>query len=44
MQIMDGLFYWLVNPEEFQTEINNCAVAPRFAMAALDVDTSALVG
>lgn len=44
LQIIDGLFYWLVNPEEFQTEVNNCAVAPRFAMAALDVDTPSLVG
>lgn len=44
LQIIDGLFYWLVNPEEFQEELNNCAVTPRFAMAALDVDTSSLVG
>lgn len=43
LQIIDGLYYWLVNPEEFQIEINNCAVAPRFAMAALDVDTPALI-
>lgn len=43
LQIIDGLFYWLVNPEEFQAELNNCAVAPRFAMAALDVDTPALI-
>lgn len=43
LQIVDGLFYWLVNPEQFQAELNNCAVAPRFAMAALDVDTYGLV-
>jgi aminoglycoside phosphotransferase (APT) family kinase protein len=35
-QMVYGLFYWLVNPVEFQTELNNCAVAPRFAMAAID--------
>jgi hypothetical protein len=29
---------WLVNPVEFQAELNNCAVAPRFALAALDHD------
>ncbi len=28
----------LVNPVEFQAELNNCAVAPRFALAALDHD------
>ncbi len=36
MQIVDGLFYWMVNPPEWQSEENNCAVAPRFALAALD--------
>jgi Phosphotransferase enzyme family len=35
-QIVYGLYYWLVNPIEFQAELNNCAVAPRFALAALD--------
>jgi aminoglycoside phosphotransferase len=34
--IVYGLFYWLVNPVEWQTEANNCAVAPRFAWAAVD--------
>ena len=43
LQLIDGLFYWLVNPEEFQVEVNNCSVAPRFAMAALDVDTYSLI-
>jgi Phosphotransferase enzyme family len=37
-QIVYGLYYWLVNPVEFQAELNNCAVAPRFALAALDHD------
>jgi hypothetical protein len=36
IQIVDGLFYWMVNPPEWQKEENNCAVAPRFAIAALD--------
>lgn len=35
-QSVYGLYYWLVNPIEFQAEVNNCAVAPRFAMAAID--------
>ena len=39
-----GLYYWLVNPVEFQTEVNNCAVAPRFAFAAIDHDTFSLLG
>jgi hypothetical protein len=39
MQVIYGLYYWLVNPVEFQAEINNCAVAPRFALAALDHGT-----
>lgn len=37
-QIMYGLFFWLVNPTDFQTEVANCAVAARFAMAAVDHD------
>ena len=36
IQIIDGLFFWMVNPPEWQKEENNCAVAPRFAIAALD--------
>lgn len=36
--IVYGLFYWLVNPVEWQSEANNCAVAPRFAWAAVDHD------
>ncbi len=36
LQILDGLFYWTVNPPEWQAEENNCSVAPRFAYAALD--------
>ena len=43
-QIIDGLYFWLVNPVELQTEVNNAAVAPRFAMAALDCDTFELMG
>jgi Phosphotransferase enzyme family len=43
-QIAYGLYYWLVNPVEFQTEANNCAVAPRFALAALDHDTFGRLG
>lgn len=44
-QILDGLYFWLVNPVEFQAEVNNCAVVPRFAMAALDHGTfAALLG
>jgi Ecdysteroid kinase-like family len=39
IQIADGLFYWMVNPPEWQSEENNCAVAPRFADAALDFGT-----
>lgn len=34
--IVYGLFYWMVNPVEWQAEANNCAVAPRFAWAAVD--------
>jgi len=43
-QVIDGLYFWLVNPVELQVEVNNCAVAPRFAMAALDCDTFELMG
>ena len=39
VQLVYGLYYWLVNPVEFQAELNNCAVAPRFALAALDHGT-----
>jgi hypothetical protein len=39
VQLVYGLYYWLVNPIEFQAELNNCAVAPRFALAALDHGT-----
>ncbi|WP_233810345.1 ecdysteroid 22-kinase family protein [Paraburkholderia sp. HP33-1] len=42
--IVYGLFFWLVNPVEWQAEVNNCAVAPRFAMAALDHDIHELMG
>jgi aminoglycoside phosphotransferase (APT) family kinase protein len=38
-QMVYGLYYWLVNPVEFQAELNNCAVAPRFALAAIDHGT-----
>lgn len=31
-----GLFYWMVNPVEWQAEVNNAAVAPRFAWATID--------
>jgi len=33
-----GLFYWMVNPVEWQIEVNNVAIAPRFAWAAVDHD------
>jgi hypothetical protein len=36
--IVYGLFYWTVNPVEWQVEVNNAAVAPRFAWAAVDHD------
>ena len=42
-QVFDGLFYWSVNPVEWQVERNNCAIAPRFAIAALDLDSAALI-
>lgn len=35
--IVYGLFYWMVNPVEWQAEANNAAVAPRFAWAAVDL-------
>jgi aminoglycoside phosphotransferase (APT) family kinase protein len=38
-QMIYGLYYWLVNPIEFQAEVNNCAVAPRFAHAVIDHGT-----
>jgi aminoglycoside phosphotransferase (APT) family kinase protein len=38
-QTVYGLYYWLVNPIEFQVEVNNCAVASRFAFAAIDHGT-----
>ena len=34
-----GLFYWSVNPVEWQAEENNAAVVPRFAWAAVDHTT-----
>lgn len=43
-QIVYGLYYWLVNPVEFQVEVNNCAVAPRFAWAAIDHGCFELLG
>jgi hypothetical protein len=43
-QAVYGLYYWLVNPVEFQVEENNCAVAPRFALAAIDHGTFELLG
>ena len=36
VHIVYGLFVWLTNPTNFQTEANNPTVAPRFGMAALD--------
>lgn len=36
LQLVDGLFYWMTNPPEWQNEVNNTAVASRFAIAALD--------
>lgn len=44
VQIIDGLYFWLVNPVALQAEVNNCAVAPRFAIAALDYDTFGIMG
>jgi hypothetical protein len=43
VQNVYGLYYWLVNPVEFQVEVNNCAIAARFAFAAIDHDTFALL-
>jgi hypothetical protein len=42
-QTVYGLYYWLVNPVEFQVEVNNCAVASRFAFAAIDHGTFELL-
>jgi Phosphotransferase enzyme family len=42
-QSVYGLYYWLVNPVEFQVEVNNCSVASRFAFAAIDHDTFQLL-
>jgi hypothetical protein len=42
-QVIDGLYFWMVNPVAFQAEENNCAVAPRFAMAALDLESFELL-
>jgi aminoglycoside/choline kinase family phosphotransferase len=42
-QTVYGLYYWLVNPIEFQVEVNNCAVASRFAFAAIDHGTFELL-
>ena len=39
IQIAYGLFFWMVNPPDWQTEENNSAVAARFADAALDHGT-----
>jgi aminoglycoside phosphotransferase (APT) family kinase protein len=36
LNLADGLFYWMTNLTEWQSEVNNAAVTPRFAMAALD--------
>ena len=36
--IVYGLFYWMVNPVEWQAEENNAATAPRFGWAAVDLD------
>jgi hypothetical protein len=35
--VVYGLFYWMVNPVEWQAEANNAAVAPRFGWAAVDL-------
>lgn len=43
VQSVYGLYYWLVNPVEFQVEENNCAIAPRFALAAIDHGTFELL-
>ena len=42
-QAIDGLYFWMVNPVAFQAEVNNCAVAPRFAMAALELESFELL-
>jgi hypothetical protein len=43
-QIIDGLHFRLINPVAMQAEVNNAAVAPRFALAALDCHTFELMG
>lgn len=35
--VIYGLFFWMVNPVEWQVEENNSAVAPRFGWAAVDL-------
>lgn len=42
--VVYGLFYWMVNPVEWQAEVNNAAVAPRFAWAAVDLDAPPVGG
>lgn len=42
--IIYGLFYWTVNPVEWQAEANNAAVAPRFGWAAVDHDAPPVGG
>ncbi len=39
-----GLFYWTVNPVEWQVEENNASVAPRFAWAAVDHGPAPVAG
>jgi hypothetical protein len=43
-QIIWGLFFWAVNPLEFQPEVVNTAYSARFAMAAIDVGTREVIG
>jgi len=38
-QIIWGLFFWAVNPLEFQPEVVDTVYSARFAMAAIDVGT-----
>ncbi|MBH1998826.1 MAG: phosphotransferase [Sphingomonadaceae bacterium] len=40
--VVYGLFYWMVNPVEWQLEENNAATAPRFGWAAVDLDAPPL--
>lgn len=44
VHICYGLFYWAVNPVEWQVEENNAAVVPRFAWAAVDHNAPPLFG